>query len=150
MQFTGIVRTLEKPVAYAIGGIGKGNLAAPVGQHVHAGGDHVETAGQEARDQRAELGQHALDLAYAQPPEDHAGDLRGFAGQSARPAVHVGERRFVRVADAQPAGLDGALQAVGLGRGPGGGIGRARGRRDACQPYRRPHREKKTSHELPG
>jgi len=99
---------------------------------------------------RPGIGQHALDLAHAQPPQDHAGDLRGFAGQPARPAVHVGERRFVRVADTQPAGLDGALQAVGLGHGPGGGVGRFRWRRDAHQPYRRTHREKKTSHELPG
>ena len=103
-------------LADAVGRLGEIDLGAALGIDEHAGGDDVEAAGLEAGNERAEFGQHAIDLRDAHLGEHGLGDFRRLAGQL---AVGRGEaeRRLVGEADADVAVRLGALERrLRLGR----------------------------------
>src|SRR3546814_17491833 len=82
----------------------EGDLLATLRQDEHAGGDHVEAAGAQPRDQRAPFGQDALDLLDAELGEDDPGDLRRLSRYLAVQR-RVGEGGSVGVADPDRSGL---------------------------------------------
>ena len=115
-------------LADAVGGLGEGDLLAARRVDEHAGGDDVEAAGLEARDQRAELGQDAVDLGDAHLGEHRLRHLRRLAGQLARGGREA-ERRLVGEADADVAVGLGLLQCrLREGRRGGEGEGDSGGR----------------------
>jgi hypothetical protein len=61
----GIAFRHQEGLADAVGGLGELDLLAARRIDEHAGSDDVETAGLQAGDQRAELGEHAVDLGDA-------------------------------------------------------------------------------------
>ncbi|MCY1438082.1 hypothetical protein D9M71_542660 [compost metagenome] len=79
--------------------VGEDHLLAARRGDVHARGNHVEASRTQARDQRAPLGEHAIDFLDAHFLEDDLGDFRRLAGN---PAVGFGkgEGGFVGIADA--------------------------------------------------
>jgi len=56
--------------------VGEDHLLATFGCDVHAGGDQIEAAGAQARNQRAPFGQDRLDGFHAHAFEDVPDDLR--------------------------------------------------------------------------
>ncbi|MCY1438965.1 hypothetical protein D9M71_551830 [compost metagenome] len=91
-------------------------MLAAFRRDVHARGNYVETPGAQARDQRAPLGEHAVDLLDAHFGEDDFGDFRRFTGD---PAIGLGkgERGFVGIADADAAVFRNGFQRRGVGAG---------------------------------
>ena len=105
----GIALLHQHRLADAVGGFGERDLGAALRIDEHAGGDDVEAAGLQARDERAEFGEHAVDLRDAHLGEHRLGDFRRFAGEL---AVWRGEAegRLVGEADADEALRLGALE----------------------------------------
>ena len=116
----GVARGDQEGLADAVGRLGELHLLAALRVDEHAGGDDVEAAGLQAGDQRAELGQHAVDLVDAHLGEHRLDDLGRLAGEL---AVRRGEavRRLVGEADADVAvGLGFLERRLGFGGKCGG------------------------------
>ncbi len=79
--------------------IGKQHLLQALRRHVHAGGNHVKAAGDQAGNQAAPFGQHRIDFLDAHLVEHYLGDLRRFAGHTTVRKC-VCEWRLVGVTDA--------------------------------------------------
>ena len=123
----GVAGGHQHRLADAVGRLGEGDLLAAGRVHEHAGGDDVEAAGLEAGDQRAELGQHAVDLGDAHLGEHGLGHLGRLAGQLAL-GRREAEGRLVGEADADVAVGLGLLERR-LRQRPARWRGRRRGRR---------------------
>ena len=117
----------QEGLADAVGRLGELNLLAALRIDEHARGDDVEAAGLQARNQRSELGQHAVDLRDAHLGEHRPHDFWRFAGELAvRRGKAVG--RFVGEADTNVTMLLGAFEGrLRLGRERGGKGGDAGG-----------------------
>ncbi|MNM34767.1 hypothetical protein D3C81_454240 [compost metagenome] len=117
MQILRVAFGGQQSVGQLVLRIGEDDLFAAFRRDVHACGDHVEAPGAQARNQRAPLGQHAIDLLDAHFREDDFGDFRRFTGD---PAIGLGkgERGFVGVADTDAAVFgDGFQRRGGVGAG---------------------------------
>src|SRR5690606_3307860 len=82
----------------AVGGLGKLHLLAAFRSDEHARRDNVEAPGAQARDERAEFGEDAVDLLDAHARQDRLRHLRRFAGElAARRGITIG--RLIGEAD---------------------------------------------------
>src|SRR5690606_820677 len=95
--------------------IGEQHLLAAFRGDVHAGGDQVETAGSQARDQRTPFGQDRLDRFDAHLLEDFFDNFWRLT-RDAAVGGGIGEGRFVGITDANAAVFLDVVEGIGVGQ----------------------------------
>ncbi len=80
MQIQGIACFDDECITNGVLRIGKQDLLAASGIHVHAGGNGIKAASLQPRNERAKLGENAFHLLNSHAAEHFAGDFYRLAG----------------------------------------------------------------------